>query len=592
MNLDKLLSRSHILGWELRAGIESFAHHSATALGLGVIDIAWSKGITTAAINQYGKIYLSNVADDAKINRALFTRYVGYVIHELLHRKYTDFSASLISGGYIDRLHNAVEDIWIERQGIKSGLLGNITSVLTDLIGGMVTQALDTVDDWSDPRQYPFALAVVGRRYAPTIPLAKGLKAIFSEASNRIDTCNNSHDTLAVAVWVLEQLQLPDNKPEDKPDDKGDGEGDEGEGEGEPGEPGEGEGDGQPGEGEASEGEAGEGEAQGGGEGAGEGKGQGEGDEGPEGDADGSGEGQPGEGETSEGEGQGNGHGDPIAQAPDAAPRRCPDRHQDSTQVEPRLDPGEARCRAEFDQSLILPEGYHLNEARRSMKYSIDCKMSAKLRAEVKRLFDNSGASEYQRGRRAGSLDTGKLQTIAAGNDKVFMRRQDIEGVDSAVVIMLDLSSSMDDYQKITFAVPACAALIETLMGAGVDVCVTAFADHASIIKPWSMPMRKALSILPRVSVYGGTEDCLALRHAHGLLLRHNARRRVCFALTDGDGQVKDAKAQVESGARLGITTIGVGILHTVSHVYPQSVRVDTLADLGNMIFKHIKLAA
>jgi len=574
MNMDKLLSRSHILGYELRAGIESFAHHSAAALGLGVINITWSKSITTAAINQCGEIYLSNVADDAKINRALFVRYVGYVIHELLHRKYTDFSASLIAGGYVDRLHNAVEDIWIERQGIKSGLLGNITGVLTELIGGMVAQALVSVKDWSDPAQYPFALAVCGRRYAPAVPLAKGLKVIFAEASVRIDSCNNSHDTLAVAIWVLDQLQLPENKPENKPEDQPE---DKGEDKGEadddqPSDEGEASDEGQ---GEADEGEATE--AQGGSD---EGEGEGQGDEGP---------GEAAEGEAGPGEA---GQGDPIAEAPDAPARRCPDRHQDSTQVEPQLDPGDARCRAEFDSSAILPEGYHLNEERRSMKYSIDCKMSAKLRAEVKRLFDNSGSSEFQRGRRAGSLDTGKLQTIPTGNDKVFMRRQDIEGVDSAVVIMLDLSSSMDDDQKITFAVPACAALVETLMGAGVDVCVTGFADHASIIKPWSMPLRKALNLLPRVSVYGGTEDFLALRHAHGLLLRHPARRRVCFALTDGDGQVRDAKAQVEAGTALGITTIGVGILHTVSHVYPQSVRVDTLADMGNMIFKHIKLAA
>lgn len=562
MKIETLLHRSNILGWELRAGIESFAHHSAAALGLGKITVTWSDSISTAAINQHGSIFLTNVSDDARINRALLLKFVGFVIHELLHRKYTNFGA--YAGGYLGRLHNAVEDIWIERQGIKSGLLGNITAVLTELIGGMVAEALVSVDDWADPAQYPFALAVVGRRYAPTVPLAKGLKTIFSEASIRIDACNNSHDTLVVAEWVLSQLQQPENnsaqdKPEDKPEDK-------------PGE----QGDGQPSD-------------------------EAPGDEGEAGDKADEGQGEAGEraaapgDEGQDGEGQGAGPGNPIAEAPDAGERRCPDRKQDSRKVEPNLNPGDARSRMALDPTAIVESGYHINTvtSHTNKPYSIDCPVSAKLRAEVKRLFDNSGSSEFQRGRRAGSLDTNRLHTIAAGNDKVFMRRLDTEGVDSAVVVMLDLSTSMNRWDKITYAVPACAALVETLTAAGVDVCVTAFADEVSIIKPWAMTSKKALTLLPRVHVFGGTNDSMALSHAHGLLLRHGAPRRVCFVLTDGDGNdVSATIAQVEAGQRLGITTIGVGILHGVGHVYPQSVRVNKLSDLGNLLFKHIKLAA
>jgi cobalamin biosynthesis protein CobT len=171
------------------------------------------------------------------------------------------------------------------------------------------------------------------------------------------------------------------------------------------------------------------------------------------------------------------------------------------------------------------------------------------------------------------------------------MRRLDSEGIDSAVVIVLDLSSSMNN-KNIHFAVPACAALVDTLSSAGVDVCIVGFSDNVSIIKPWAMPAKKALNILPFVKVYGGTRDYVALRFAHSLLLKNSANRRVCFSITDGDGDITQAHDQVISGAALGITTIGVGIGHDVSAVYPQSVRVDTLADLGNMIFKHIKLAA
>jgi hypothetical protein len=49
---------------------------------------------------------------------------------------------------------------------------------------------------------------------------------------------------------------------------------------------------------------------------------------------------------------------------------------------------------------------------------------------------------------------------------------------------------------------------------------------------------------------------------------------------------------QVAAAAKLGITTIGVGIRHNVSAVYPQSVQVNQLSDLGGVMFKQLKLAA
>jgi cobalamin biosynthesis protein CobT len=100
------------------------------------------------------------------------------------------------------------------------------------------------------------------------------------------------------------------------------------------------------------------------------------------------------------------------------------------------------------------------------------------------------------------------------------------------------------------------------------------------------------MALLPKLRVEGGTKDYSALRLAHGLLLRHPAQRKVVFSLSDGDGDTREARAQNIAASRLGITTIGIGIRHDVSFVYAQCVRVDDLADLGQTMFKHIKLAA
>jgi cobalamin biosynthesis protein CobT len=217
--------------------------------------------------------------------------------------------------------------------------------------------------------------------------------------------------------------------------------------------------------------------------------------------------------------------------------------------------------------------------------------VSAKLRAEVRRLFDNSGTSEWSLSRKTGAVHPGALASTEAGNVRPFKQRRDVEGVDSAVVLLIDVSSSMAG-DRAQAAIPASIALLETLAAAGVDVCVMAFSSVCSIVKPWAMSFRKGMARMHRLKVEGGTRDYAALRHAHALLLRHPAQRRVVFSLSDGDGDVTAARAQNISAAALGITTIGVGIRHDVSAVYPQAVRVDNLADLGQVMFKHIKLAA
>jgi hypothetical protein len=143
-------------------------------------------------------------------------------------------------------LHNALEDAWIEGKGIKAGLTGNIEELLSALINGMVAEGLAYKNrrgeaiDWSDPVQYPFVLAVYGRKHAKIkVPLARGLEPIFAEAVKRLNTCGNSWDTLEVAKWVFDQLNNVNTQPEDEPvqpptnptppsDDEGDDEGDQG----------------------------------------------------------------------------------------------------------------------------------------------------------------------------------------------------------------------------------------------------------------------------------------------------------------------------------------------------------------------------
>lgn len=555
-------------GIQFRHGVEQAVGKIASDLKM-TVTIVWSGAISTAGIDKSGVMYLANVADDAVVNAALVDKYTGFVVHELLHRKYTDFNARGKTH-YLDQLHNAVEDAWIERKGIAAKLTGNIQGLLVKLVDGMVNEAVASVTDWADTRQYPFVLAVYARGFAKRTPIAQGLEPIFAEATRRIPACKSSHDTLKVAQWVYDQLQaLPKdeegNQPKGDKGDKGEGQGDKGEGQGD-------------------------------GQGEGQGEGQGDPSEGSDG---------PESGEQGEGKGKGAGQ---EKTAGKARPVKAGD---GAVEVEPTLK-GDGSCAGgSYSKGQYLEcEGYHVRPdiTPRDLRVTVP----AKTRYEVRRLFENSANEDFQINRRAGSLNIRALHKVDT-SDRLFKRRLESEGVDSAVVIMLDVSGSMfntnyvfDENGKpmvdskgefletryITDAGKTCAAMLDTLNKAGVKTMVVTFGSAVSILKPWTMPVPRALENIAQVGSGTNTNDYAALRFCHEQLHGRPESRKVVFVITDGQGEEDAVRAQCESGVNLGITTVGVGIALDVSTSYPVSVRVKDAANLGEVAFKQIKLAA
>ena len=224
----------------------------------------------------------------------------------------------------------------------------------------------------------------------------------------------------------------------------------------------------------------------------------------------------------------------------------------------------------------------------------------AKLRYEVKRLFENTATESFERNLKSGRLNVRAL-TKHSLTPNLFQRRYEEEGIDSAVVILLDVSGSMYDgirvfgqprTTRMASAAPTCAALLETLSAAQVATSLVTFDDYTSVLKPWNMNHKKAITLLESIDGMGGSDDATALAHVHNMLYRRPEQRRLCFVLTDGQGDIQQAKAQVASAARLGVTTIGIGINADVSHVYPNHVQIDSLDDLGRVTFTKLKLAA
>jgi hypothetical protein len=576
-----LLSRSSLLGIEARAGIEAFAHHLCSALALPPVSVVWSPRTTTAAISSGGDMLLSDLGDAQRVTRSTLVRYAGFVLHELLHRKYTNFKAR-DRRPYVDRLHNALEDAWIERQAIRSGLTGNAEGLLHALIRQMVGEAMAQVQDWAAPGQLPFSLAIYARGYGVTVPTPTQVLPIWREASARLDACATSFDTLEVARWVFDQLQQQEQEEEQQEEGKPCEDGEPGE-DGAPGE------DGQPGQ---------EGQQQAPGEEGGE-EGQESGQDGPEGDGQGEGQGQ-GEGEG-KGQSEGQGQGEPADAGPVSGAIRENSR---ATEVEPRLPSQDGAPGATYTSTEVLNNG--APSLLREPVWGQGVTVPPALRYQVRRLFENSAREWREGGFKSGTLHRASLPKVMTGQREVFARRVSEDGVDSAVVIMLDISNSMlpiptyyverDPAQakgtRIDVAVGACLALMDTLAQARAETMVIGFGEEAHIIKPFSMPWRKATPTLQRVALQGDTNDYAACRFATEALMRHPAERKVLMVLTDGHGQIDPSRAQADAARALGITVIGIGIQKDASETWGDGATIQTVADLGSVAFAKLKAAA
>ena len=570
-------------GYELRQGVETFLHKLCKALGRRPVHITWVDWTTTAGISKHGDMILADIADDATVSRQVFEQYCGFGAHELCHHAYTDFDARG-NVQYLDQLHNAVEDAWIEHKAVRLNMTGNIEHLFSTLVEMMVAEALAKVSDWSAPEQYPFVLAVYLRNHAKTkVPLAFGLEPIFDTAKVMLGTCDNSYDTLKVAQWVFDQL---------KKNGKGKGGQGKGQGKGEGGKEGQGQGQGQPqgeGQGQGQDGTGKEGTQEGQGKGKKADKGQGQGQ--PTGEGDTPSEG----GSKADGEGQGEGQGADGADGADGAGNAKPvDEFTEAVEVEPTnsAPEGKGGIGSYQKDSSLVDSDYQL---RSTSRFDVKVNVPAKLRYTVKRLFDNSGLEVFQRNRKSGSINVHALPKMGF-TDRLFKRRLETDGIDSAVVICLDISDSMftdeADYARIRNAVKTCYALLETMTKAGVSTSVVSFGRYSSVLKPWNMPLPKISDLLGKVKSEGSTNDYFAVRYAHEMLLSRSEARKICFSITDGIGNTSRVRKQCESGERLGITTIGVGIGMSVHNAYPQNVTVFKSEDLGTTSFEKIKLVA
>ena len=584
-----------INGYQFKLGLTAFARKLAEQTGTAYKIVFSGNG---AATDSKGTIYLPEVKDNARLNLTQVRRWTGYILHEVGHVILTDPSVAqattrnTINPGYAFQLWNAIEDGWIERW--LPNRAPNAHAVLDPLVRATLAEGEAAGCDWNDPASWPFALALQSRTYlSPAIrpPVPAGIAAILDRAVAEIAAVDvpeyarravRTQENAELAVRVFEEIQQylksqKEEEPEGEPEEQDEGESGEGEG-GEPGEAG---------------------------------------DSGESGDSGDAGEGDSGEAGESGDSGEPGGEGGKSGDSGKPLPKTLND--VDPLAVEPQPTGGGGDTAKERNQRIKetladIRAGTNteerinigFNDGLKDVNPRTDCgsraaprAASAKLRKEFKRLFDGSAREQWAAGKQSGAVDGGRLHRYSF-DENVFRRREEKEGIDTAVVILIDVSGSTgytggNGTSVLDYELDAADNILGALIPAGVVASVITFDDEVTRITKFGEKQEQYRARIGNVTKGGYTADVLALQSAAHELSARREERKVVVILTDGSGDngyeaTKTAAGQLES-AGITVIAIGIGGSTAVKNAYTQALEVLDLEELSTASLGQIRIA-
>ena len=169
-------------------------------------------------------------------------------------------------------------------------------------------------------------------------------------------------------------------------------------------------------------------------------------------------------------------------------------------------------------------------------------------------------------------LSSGRLASFVTGNTKVFTRELDAKKINTAVHIMIDMSSSMKDSSDVGAKKAAIAFAQSCGALKGVDVGVSTFNQVLSKKRPdqrrvqtlvkhgqGMCHLKEGIKNIAAFCPDGGTPSQDAVMAAQYQLSQvKNVNRRILMFITDGD--VNSASALIRNMKKLGIETRGLFI--------------------------------
>ncbi len=211
---------------------------------------------------------------------------------------------------------------------------------------------------------------------------------------------------------------------------------------------------------------------------------------------------------------------------------------------------------------------------------------SSKLRTRLTGMIQSSKLQRNhpkQTGRR---LDTRYIARLPLNDLRVFSAKQEKKAVNTAVLILIDRSSSMRGESKMAVAREAAlAAAIGVDSIPGTSVCVGAFptgyANGVMEVLPFGQKPRSNSRNFG-VSASGGTPLADAIWWGAVRLMARKEPRKLMLIATDGEANhPAQAKAAVERLTRSGVEMMGLGIkCNAVENVFDDHRVIHTVEEL------------
>lgn len=200
--------------------------------------------------------------------------------------------------------------------------------------------------------------------------------------------------------------------------------------------------------------------------------------------------------------------------------------------------------------------------------------------------------------RRGSRIDPQRIKRWQLGEREVFFEETPAVRVDTAVMLVVDRSSSMAR-ERIRVARESALRLALALADVpGTSVSAMAFPDALAggqyhdvrMLLPFGAPVRSYAQAFLGLDAptMAGTPLHTALTHARYELLRQDKPRRICVVLTDGepDGGSGAVRPHVELMTKDRIEVIGVGIkTMAVKDLFPRHEVIQDLNELEPALF-------
>ena len=557
------------------------AHRVETTVNGGTTaSVVWFPGIQGTNV----KLHMPTLPPDTVFTRAEADRLVAYIAHECCHVLHTDklaWERAIAFGPRVRLWTNALEDVRIEAKEIRAGAFPALRDLLASLMSQKHFEALCEAEKQKrnigqELANAPYVSCVLGRvanKY--NIPTARGLaQSLSPEVRQLVDValaglpqCKTSWDVVTLARRLADMqdalrpppVPQPPQTPQTPPDDQNDQNGD--------------------------------------------------GDRDDAGDRD-------GDGDQDDQDGDGNQDGDDSQDANGGRNDGIePDQDLDdmvrTLAKRNGIDDVEKNAKEDNSSALNVARITHDTAPRASNYDNTNAAdvlnglmpTNSVLHGQIGRLLVSDEVRRRTHHETSGRLDRRALVRMRTGAPDVFSQRDDQPGIDTALIVLVDGSSSMyqtatGNLSRMRLAQIAAWQISRAAEMANAKVAVVMFQswivgngridNGARIItvKPWDARTEDCARAILSMDPIAYTPLSHGIVAAADMLTDVTATRRIILALTDGecDLQASGVRAACRLADNMGVEVAGIGMdCQSVTDAFPPrySVNVTDLTHLA-----------